>query len=127
MKEGGVRCDGVLKRYSRLKHIGVHACFSGRQCDSSHLSGLRAPHIDADGVLLSDVVMPGLGGFELSSAIRETRPGIKVIMMSGYPSRGEIMAFKLPEDVPLLQKPLDPDTLTRNVRDMLDGRKLSGG
>jgi CheY-like chemotaxis protein len=77
-------------------------------------------------LLLSDVVMPGLGGFELSSAIRETRPGIKVIMMSGYPSRGDIMAFDLPEGVPLLQKPLDPDTLARNVRDMLDGKQLSG-
>jgi CheY-like chemotaxis protein len=71
-------------------------------------------------LLLSDVVMPGLGGFELSRAIRETRPDIKVILMSGYPSRGEIKAIDVPDGVPLLHKPLDPDTLARNVRDTLD-------
>ena len=68
--------------------------------------------------------MPGLGGFDLSRAIRETRPDIKVILMSGYPSRGEIKAFDVPKGVPLLQKPFDPESLARNVRKILDGKKL---
>ena len=75
-------------------------------------------------LLVSDVVMPGLGGFDLSRAIRETRPDIKVILMSGYPSRGEIKAFDVPKGVPLLQKPFDPESLARNVRKILDGKKL---
>ncbi len=82
---------------------------------------------DHDGpidLLVSDVVMPILGGLDLSRAIRETRPGIKVILMSGYPSRGETKVFDVPDGVPLLQKPFDPEHLARNVREMLDGELL---
>ena len=76
-------------------------------------------------LLVSDVVMPSLGGFDLMRAVRLSRPGIKVILMSGYPSRGKIKSFDVPDDVPLLQKPFDPETLARNVREMLDGETLS--
>jgi PAS domain S-box-containing protein len=76
-------------------------------------------------LLLSDVVMPGLGGFDLSRAITETRPDIKVIFMSGYPSRGDTKAFDMPAGIPLLHKPFEPEALVRNVRTILDGEKLN--
>lgn len=76
-------------------------------------------------LLLSDIVMPGLGGIDLSQAIIDTRPGIKVLLMSGYPSRGEMKSFDLPENVPLLQKPFEPDVLVQNVRKLLKGANAS--
>ena len=45
---------------------------------------------------------------------------IRIILMSGYPSRGVDNRGEIPEGVPLLQKPLDPKTLARNVRAALD-------
>jgi two-component system, cell cycle sensor histidine kinase and response regulator CckA len=83
-------------------------------------------HEGAIDLLLTDIIMPGLGGLDLSKAIRETRPDIKVILMSGYPSRGEGKAFDLPEGLPLLQKPFDPEYLAHNVRNILDGDDLFG-
>jgi PAS domain S-box-containing protein len=75
-------------------------------------------------LLLSDIVMPGLGGIELSQAILDTRPEIKILFMSGYPSRGEMKTFDLPKGVPLLQKPFDPNSLAINIREILDGNDL---
>lgn len=72
-------------------------------------------------LLLSDIVMPGLGGIELSQAVIDTRPTIKILLMSGYPSRGEMKSFDLPKSIPLLQKPFDPISLVRGIREILDG------
>jgi hypothetical protein len=52
--------------------------------------------------------------------MRETRPETKILLMSGYPARGDRQNFELPADIPLLQKPVDPETLARVIRDLLD-------
>ena len=78
-------------------------------------------------LLLSDVVMPNLGGIELARELKETRPDTKVLLMSGYPSRGAIKRIDLPKDIPLLHKPCPPERLARAVRDVLEGRRASQG
>ncbi len=78
---------------------------------------------DFDGaidLLLSDVVMPSFGGVEVVRALRQTRPEIKAILMSGYPMHGKARNVVLPDDVPFLAKPIDPDLLARTIRDELD-------
>lgn len=75
-------------------------------------------------LVLTDVVMPNLGGVELASTIRKTRPDMAVLFMSGYPSRGMAKQIDLPEDVPLVSKPCPPARLARAVRDVLDGAPL---
>ena len=71
-------------------------------------------------MLLTDVVMPGLNGFDLLHSIKITRPDIKVVLMSGYPARGDLQLIFPPKDVQVLQKPLDPNTLALNIRNILD-------
>jgi signal transduction histidine kinase/ActR/RegA family two-component response regulator len=86
--------------------------------------GFEALEIEADydgqiDLLLSDVVMPNLGGIELASALRETRPDTSILLMSGYPSRGEIRQIDLPADIALLHKPCPPMNLARAIREVI--------
>jgi CheY-like chemotaxis protein len=68
-------------------------------------------------LLVTDLVMPCVGGSELAATLRAERPSLPAIFMSGY--AGE--AGTLPADVPLLRKPFTPDALARAVRAALDG------
>lgn len=86
--------------------------------------GFEALEVESDhdqpiDLLVSDVVMPNLGGIELSNAIKETRPEIRVILLSGYPCRATANQADLPEDLPFLQKPVAPVTLARAVQEAL--------
>ena len=88
-------------------------------------NGLEAREIEAGhegriDLLLTDAVMPGCGGHELCQRFRKSRPGTPVLMMSGYPTRGEFSNLKLPDDIPFLQKPVDPESLARRLRELLD-------
>ena len=71
-------------------------------------------------LVLSDVVMPGgMDGVGLARAIQSLRPGIKIIMMSGYPE-GEISKRGLNSvGVPLLRKPFREGELMNAISDVL--------
>ena len=72
-------------------------------------------------MLITDVVMPGMGGRELMERIKSSRPGIKVLLISGYTDASFISEGKLAQGAAFLQKPFSPRTLVRAVRDILDG------
>jgi len=72
-------------------------------------------------LVLSDVVMPGLGVPELVEALRRTRPGLPVLLMSGY-SEAHLRSLGLESETPFLAKPFSGQSLLRSVRDTLDGR-----
>ena len=87
--------------------------------------GFEAIEVEADyeaeiDLLLSDVVMPNMGGFEAAEMIRTARPDIKVVFMSGYPNRAGIGIEDLPDDCQFLQKPVKPAHLARILRQELD-------
>ena len=72
-------------------------------------------------LLLSDIVMPLMSGVNLAIRLRESRPDICVILMSGYPDSSLSDEERLKMGFHFLEKPVDPGTLTRNVRQILDG------
>jgi predicted ATPase/signal transduction histidine kinase len=77
-------------------------------------------------LLLTDVVMPRMTGPELAGRIAATRPGIRLLFMSGY-SDASITAGGLGDQpAAFLQKPLTPDLLARKVREVLDSGKGNG-
>ena len=87
--------------------------------------GCEALQIDAQyddpiDLVLSDVVMPNLGGFELVQVLRRTRPGIKIVFMSGYPGPGKKRGKDVPKHAVFLRKPLKPHVLAQTVRTVLD-------
>ena len=75
-------------------------------------------------LLLSDVVMPQMGGFELCEIIREKRPAIRTIFISGYPNRDSAKDTKMPENCQFLQKPVKPNHLAQTIRNELDAPNL---
>jgi signal transduction histidine kinase/CheY-like chemotaxis protein len=69
-------------------------------------------------LLLTDVVMPGLKGPELADRLRALRPGIRVLMMSGYAA--DVVTPNDLKEAMLMQKPFAPAALLKAVRNALD-------
>jgi CheY-like chemotaxis protein len=71
-------------------------------------------------MLLTDVVMPGMNGRELSERLLSERPTMKVLFTSGYPADTIIRHGIAEATTAYLEKPYLPDELARKVRDVLD-------
>ncbi len=71
-------------------------------------------------LLLSDVVMPKMGGLECADLARRLRPGLRVLFMSGYAAEAIAEQGVLHADLRLLGKPFSAAELTRQVRAALD-------
>ena len=77
-------------------------------------------HRDDIDLLLTDVVMPVMGGRELAKRYKSSYPAGKVIYMSGYPSATQPDADYLRSKTEFMQKPITVSELTRKVRETLD-------
>jgi len=71
-------------------------------------------------VVLLDLNMPGASGEETFDAIREIRPDVKIVLISGYSQDRTTRRFADAELAVFLQKPFLPSTLLEKVRDLLD-------
>jgi two-component system, cell cycle sensor histidine kinase and response regulator CckA len=69
---------------------------------------------------ISDLVMPGMGGAELMKRLRELRPGLPCILMSGY-AQEELPGEVGQAGTVFLQKPFSPQDLDRAIREALEG------
>ena len=66
-------------------------------------------------VLVTDVIMPGMSGTQLSAELRRDRPGLPVLFMSGYTSGPAPGGQELPADAPLIRKPFESHVLLKEV------------
>jgi DNA-binding NtrC family response regulator len=71
-------------------------------------------------LVISDVVMPGSGGQELSGLIRERWPDVGVLFMSGYSDDDVRRHGLIGDEESFIEKPFTPDGLAQKVRDTLD-------
>jgi len=74
-------------------------------------------HID---LLLTDVVMPLLGGRQLVERLKTVRPQLPVLYMSGYAQAAITHRGVLDPGTHIIQKPFTPEMLTRRIRQLLD-------
>jgi len=72
-------------------------------------------------LLLTDLVMPHMGGQELARRVRAERPDIKVLFFSGYTDEAAVRHGVLDPGSAFLQKPFSPAALVRKIRKLLDG------
>ena len=75
-------------------------------------------------LLVSDVVMPELGGRELAERARMMRPDLKVLFMSGH-TQDVILKEGIKKGAAFLQKPFSPTELAHKVREVLDAKPHS--
>ncbi|HEV7990487.1 MAG TPA: PAS domain S-box protein [Gemmatimonadaceae bacterium] len=72
-------------------------------------------------VILTDVIMPGGNGPELTRQLISERPGLKVIYMSGYTEDAITRHGVLDPGVTFIHKPFTAETLSQAIREVLDG------
>ena len=72
------------------------------------------------GLLLTDVVMPGMNGRKLAEEAIQLHPDLKVLYMTGYSRNAIVHQGRLDAGVDLLQKPLSQEQLATMVRKVLD-------
>lgn len=110
--------DSILRMItSTLEPLGYRVLSAVSGSDALQLAVQAGIPID---LVLTDVVMPGMGGRELSEIMHKEYPQARVVFMSGY--SGETLALQGVElqRCILIQKPLSPRMLARKVRDALD-------
>jgi len=76
-------------------------------------------------LLLTDVVMPGMGGRELAQHLSVIKPDLRTLFISGYMDDIGIMAGQEEGMSSFLQKPFTPEVLAREVRNLLDSSAVS--
>ena len=77
----------------------------------------KAKEID---LIISDVVMPKMGGQELSEEVQKRYPDMKIIMMSGYTDSQIIRTGAESHSVNFIYKPFSIKTISKKVREILD-------
>ena len=66
-------------------------------------------------LVLTDLMMPGIGGAELARRLRERWPALPVLFMSGYSVEDLLRQGAIGSERAIIQKPFTPDSLVRNV------------
>lgn len=89
-------------------------------CDGEDALRVAGEHEGEISLLLTDVVMPKMGGRDLYDRIRQQHPEIKVLYMSGYTDNAIVHHRVLDPGTAFLQKPFSPISLARKVKEVLE-------
>lgn len=104
----------MLARFLRGKGYTVLEAADGEE--AIDLAGREAQHLD---VLVTDVAMPRVGGIEAAQAIREARPGVHVVFVTGHTRDLDALEHARGGSA-VLQKPFSPEALAAAIREGLD-------
>jgi nitrogen-specific signal transduction histidine kinase len=116
-----VEDEPVVRRLARaaLEDSGYQVMEAG---DGSEALALLAGTNGQVDLVLSDVVMPRIGGKELDEALRTLRPDLPLLFMSGYPGQEIAERGLMDPGASFIQKPFAPGELAERIRELLDRR-----
>lgn len=104
---------GVLKLASEfLKAGGYNILEASKGAEALRIVN---SHSGTIGIVLTDMVMPGMSGSELAETLKKIRPGTRVIYMSGYAEFSGKNGERPPGEIRVLQKPFSRNTLLEKV------------
>jgi CheY-like chemotaxis protein len=125
---GGSEIVLVVEDEPQVRELIMHALAQRGYCVIGAEDGQAALEVaSTEGgaqaeVLVTDLVMPRMGGHELAATLRERRPHLKVLLMSGYSERLPVAEDLSPGRTAFLQKPFTAEVLSAAVRELLDAR-----
>jgi two-component system, cell cycle sensor histidine kinase and response regulator CckA len=106
---------GVTRR--ALTRQGYMVLEAGAGKEALAICKEREGHID---LLLTDVVMPEMNGFELANQIKARYPGVPVLYVSGYAEESVVSEQFAKLGAVFLRKPFTLEELVGKVKEMLD-------
>jgi two-component system, cell cycle sensor histidine kinase and response regulator CckA len=110
--------EGVRRLLSHILHKRGYQVLEASDGDEAlRIFAQRASEIE---LVLTDMVMPHMSGRELAERIRQERPDLKVVFMSGYTDDVLVRTGALSPGMSFLQKPLRPEVLASKLREALD-------
>lgn len=114
-----VEDDAQVRRIIRevLEQQGYQVLTAANGEDAFKLAGDPQTQIH---LLLTDVVMPQMGGRELAEQLSGLRSELKILYMSGYTDDAIVRHGLWDEKLHVIQKPFDSATVLRKVREVLD-------
>ncbi len=111
--------ENILKLFEKILSEGYTVATAS---DGARALSLLAT--DAFDVVVTDIRMPGAGGFEVLAAVKARSPSTEVVMMTGYATVGDaVQAMKLGA-YDYLEKPFDPDAAALTVARAAERRRL---
>ncbi|MGH7658270.1 MAG: response regulator [Gemmatimonadales bacterium] len=108
--------DMVVRALSE-EGFSIVAADNGREA----LDHVRRTGMTPD-LLLTDVIMPVMGGWDLAAAMKDIQPDLPVIYMSGYAGLDMEVRGLIPNGAPFLQKPFSTARLIEIVETYLPGK-----
>ena len=112
--------DGVRRLACRVLKQQGYTVLEARTGEDAYL--MCHKHEKPVDLVLTDVIMPNMGGAELVEKLRELWQDFKVLYMSGYTANTIAHRCVLDQDEPYLQKPFRPIDIAWKVRRVLDGK-----
>ncbi len=106
---------GVIVRTLRRKGYQILEAGDGVEAEA-----ISAAHDAPIHALVTDVVMPRMGGIELATRLRAARPGLHVLFMSGFAEGYAFRNQAALSGARFLEKPYLPHELTQRLRELLD-------
>jgi nitrogen-specific signal transduction histidine kinase len=113
--------DETVRKFTRLAlETQGYAVLEGVGAEALRVA---ARHSGPIHLLVTDVVMPQMGGRELAEVLRAAHPDLKVLYVSGYTDDAVVRHGIVEATDAFLQKPFTPLALARKVRSVLDGSR----
>ena len=100
-----------------LRKLGYHVIESKNGVEACLLA---SQHVGSLHLLLTDMIMPGMGGRELANHLLVIKPDLRILFMSGYTDDVGILSGQEDGTTAFLQKPFTPEVLAQTVPQLLD-------
>jgi len=116
--------DSIFELTQRVLARSGYTLLTAR--DGLEAEQVAASHQGQIDLLLTDLTMPRMDGKTLAQRLTRERPGLKILLMSGYAGAVPSGDGRSMEDMAFVQKPFRPRDLIQKIRSVLDERPVLG-